>query len=173
MISIVKPTKPFEQLTTQLFTWKSGRRTEDRFNKSEIVATTERVLREESSFVDGPQLLSNDGLYATNCMSLSTAAAEMKATASCNTKCTTPAFHFLLSWDANEHPSNDEVISYINRCLKQLAMDEHQYIYGVFRPGGRIYARVIVNRVHPVTFKAASIYNSVFTLRDACSQDNA
>jgi len=90
----------------------------------------------------------------TSCLSLRTAAAEMRAVAKCNARVRDPVYHVILSWQQGEHPSNTQAFDAGETALAALDMQEHQYVFAVHRDTENTHLHLMVNRVHPVTGRA-------------------
>lgn len=114
------------------------------------------------------RVLSGEVLCETNCFSLDTAASEMNLTASQNRHCKDAVYHFILSWQDDEDPSPDAVFSSVRYCLKQLGMEEHQYVAAIHRDTDNLHCHVSANRVHPNTFTAQNMWNDADTLQKCC-----
>jgi hypothetical protein len=59
-----------------------------------------------------------------------------------------PAYHFVLSW-AEEHAQHALVWETVEKSLKALKLDEHQWIAAIHGDTAHTHAHVLVNRVHP------------------------
>ncbi|MDI9265940.1 relaxase/mobilization nuclease domain-containing protein [Serratia sp. PF2-63] len=114
------------------------------------------------------RVLSGEVLCETNCFSLDTAASEMNLTASENRHCKDAVYHFILSWQDDEDPSPDAVFRSVRYSLKQLGMEEHQYVAAIHRDTDNIHCHVSANRVHPTTFRAQNMWNDADELQKCC-----
>ncbi|WP_210454663.1 TraI/MobA(P) family conjugative relaxase [Pantoea ananatis] len=114
------------------------------------------------------RVLSGEVLCETNCFSLDTAASEMNLTAAQNRHCKDAVYHFILSWQDDEDPSPDALFSSVRYCLKQLGMEEHQYVAAIHRDTDNVHCHVSANRVHPNTFTAQNMWNDADTLQKCC-----
>ena len=114
------------------------------------------------------RVLSGEVLCETNCFSLDTAASEMNLTASQNRHCKDAVYHFILSWQGEEDPSPDAVFRSVRYSLKQLGMEEHQYVAAIHRDTDNIHCHVSANRVHPSTFRAQNMWNDADELQKCC-----
>lgn len=114
------------------------------------------------------RVLSGEVLCETNCFSLDTAASEMNLTASQNRHCKDAVYHFILSWQGEEDPSPDAVFRSVRYSLKQLGMEEHQYVAAIHRDTDNIHCHVSANRVHPTTFRAQNMWNDADELQKCC-----
>ncbi|KJV44436.1 mobilization protein [Pantoea sp. BL1] len=114
------------------------------------------------------RVLSGEVLCETNCFSLDTAASEMNLTASQNRHCKDAVYHFILSWQGDEDPSPEAVFNSVRYSLKQLGMEEHQYVAAIHRDTDNIHCHVSANRVHPSTFRAQNMWNDADELQKCC-----
>ena len=114
------------------------------------------------------RVLSGEVLCETNCWSLESAASEMNLTASQNLRCKDAVYHFILSWQGDEDPSPDAIFRSVRYSLKQLGMEEHQYVAAIHRDTNNIHCHVSANRVHPTTFRAQNMWNDADELQKCC-----
>lgn len=114
------------------------------------------------------RVLSGEVLCETNCFSLDTAASEMNLTASQNRHCKDAVYHFILSWQGEEDPSPDAIFRSVRYSLKQLGMEDHQYVAAIHRDTDNVHCHVSANRVHPLTFSAQNMWNDADTLQKCC-----
>ena len=112
--------------------------------------------------------LSGEVLCETNCFSLDTAASEMNLTAAQNRHCKDAMYHFILSWQSDEDPSPDAVFRSVRYSLKQLGMEDHQYVAAIHRDTDNVHCHVSANRVHPATFRAQNMWNDADELQKCC-----
>lgn len=103
-------------------------------------------------------------------MSLRTAAEEMWAVASQNSRVDDPILHYMLSWPEHERPPVKDVLDAARRTLAALGLSEHQYIIAIHVNTDNLHAHVEVNRVHPVTFKSHHIEWAHKTLHRAARE---
>lgn len=122
-----------------------------------------------AEFPDGrSQVKSGDVVCETNCFSLQTAAAEMNAVAMQSRRCEDPVYHFILSWPTVDNPSDEAALSSARECIRQLGMDNHQYVSAIHRDTNHVHCHVAVNRVNPVSYRAAKLWNDFDTLHKTC-----
>lgn len=114
------------------------------------------------------RVLSGEVLCETNCFTLETAAAEMNMTAAQNRKCKDAVYHFILSWQSEEKPSPDAIFKSVRHSLKQLGMEDHQYVAAIHLDTDNVHCHVSANRVHPATFRAQNMWNDADTLQKCC-----
>ena len=125
------------------------------------------VVTEE--FPDGRQRVISGGVSCeTNCFSWETAAAEMNMVAAQNRKCIDPVYHFILSWRENELPTDAQIFECAAHCIRQVGMEGHQYVTAIHQDTDNTHCHVAVNRVNPVTYKAANLWNDADTLQKSC-----
>lgn len=102
-----------------------------------------------------------------NCLSVETAAREMEATGNVNIACKDPVFHYVLSWQENETPSDAQVFDSVRFTLQSMGLQEHQFVAAIHRDTDNLHVHVAVNRVHPITFRANHLSYSIDTLHKA------
>ncbi|WP_122744888.1 TraI/MobA(P) family conjugative relaxase [Pseudomonas viridiflava] len=118
---------------------------------------------------DGRQRLISGGISCeTNCFSWETAAAEMNMVASQNARCADPVYHFILSWRENELPTDAQIFECATHCIRQVGMEGHQYVTAIHQDTDNTHCHVAVNRVNPLTHKAANLWNDADTLQKSC-----
>lgn len=133
--------------------------------RDEIDQDTGEIQREITGFEMGDAeqehirelSLKQDGGRAsieTNCLSLRTAGAEMKAVADMNGRVKDPVYHAVLSWRAGEQPSNEQMFEAGREAMKAISMEGHQYVFAAHRDTDNHHLHMMVNRVHPETEKA-------------------
>jgi hypothetical protein len=129
----------------------------------------DRAVVITESFPDGRQRLVSGGISCeTNCFSWETAAAEMNMVAAQNTKCVDPVYHFILSWRENELPTDAQIFECAEHCIRQVGMEGHQYVTAIHQDTDNTHCHVAVNRVNPVTYKAANLWNDADALQKSC-----
>lgn len=103
-----------------------------------------------------------------NTFGLETAAQEMNSVALQNHRCKEPVLHYVLSWPAHEKPDDDQVFGSVKFTLEALGMADHQYVAAIHRDTDNLHVHVAANRIHPQTYKAATLSLSKDTLHQAC-----
>lgn len=104
----------------------------------------------------------------TNCFSVETAAAEMDMTAAGNVRCEDPVYHFILTWQTGERPEREAVFRSVRHCLDSLGMGQHQYVAAIHDDTDNLHCHVSVNRIHPETLRAQSVWKDADTLQRCC-----
>ena len=112
----------------------------------------------------GKSLLRGDVVMSYNLVGIDTAAAEMKGVESLNPRCNDAVFHYELAWPPGERPSRAEWIDSALYTLNQLGFNEHQYVLVAHEDKKHFHIHVMVNRVHPETYKAHTPYRDWITL---------
>ena len=78
---------------------------------------------------------------------------EMRATASQALKVQKPLYHYIIAWRPDEAPSDEVMTAVANRTCRELGLDEHQAVYVAHNDTDHRHIHIVVNRVHPSTFK--------------------
>lgn len=68
-----------------------------------------------------------------------------------------PIEHFVISWKSNERPTPEQATEAAAILIKQCGLVGHQYIIGLHDDTDNMHLHVVVNRVHPETFKVVKI----------------
>lgn len=104
----------------------------------------------------------------TDCFSWETAAAEMNMVASQNIRCIDPVYHFILSWRENDLPTDAQIFESAQHCIRVLGMEGHQYVTAIHQDTDNTHCHIAINRVSPVDYKAANMWNDADKLQKAC-----
>lgn len=124
-----------------------------------------------ATFPDGRQQVRCDQVICeTNCFSLATASTEMDMVTIENTRCNDPVYHAILSWPESERPTADQIFDSARHCLKRLGMEGHQYVFAIHDDTDNLHCHLTVNRINPVSYKVAPLYNDRFTLDRCCRE---
>lgn len=89
-----------------------------------------------------------------NCLSLATAAAEMRAVSAQNARVKDPVYHVILSWPSNESPTDDQAFASGLHAMEAVGMKDHQYVFAIHQDTDNVHLHMTVNRVHPDSFNA-------------------
>lgn len=89
-----------------------------------------------------------------NLYSPTSAAIEMEALATENTRCKDPAFHFILSWRTLENPTAHQVDEAVKIALKELDLENCQALWALQADTENLHVHVAVNRIDPETGRA-------------------
>ncbi|EIF28987.1 relaxase/mobilization nuclease [Burkholderia sp. Ch1-1] len=92
----------------------------------------------------------------TNCLSLDTASAEMRAVADRSARVRDPVFHFVISWRDGDQPDSDQAFGAGRAALNALGMspDDYQHVFALHRDTDNVHLHVVVNRVNLETGRA-------------------
>jgi hypothetical protein len=111
-------------------------------------------LTTERDATTGDTRLRGDVVLSGNLVGIDTAAAEMKALEFPNPRCHDAVFHYELAWPPGERPSRAEWIDCALHTLKQLGFDKHLYVIVAHDDKKHFHIHMMVNRIHPVTYRA-------------------
>ena len=75
---------------------------------------------------------------------------EMIALAEDAVRSRDPVTHYVLSWPTGERPTPDQVEAAVTILLDEMAIPDHQAIYGLHADTAHHHLHVLVNRAHPV-----------------------
>lgn len=89
-----------------------------------------------------------------NCLSLETAAAEMRAVAAQNARVKDPVYHVILSWPTGESPTDEQAFASGLHAMASVGMKDHQYVFAIHHDTDNVHLHMTVNRVHPESFNA-------------------
>ena len=106
----------------------------------------------------------------TNCLSAKTAWAEMWGVAGQSKRVKDPVYHAVVSWRDGERPSAQQCFEAAQAAMKAVGMEGHQYVAAVHRDTGNVHVHLMVNRVHPETYKAVYPHRDYFAL-DKCMRE--
>ena len=67
------------------------------------------------------------------------------------------AFHFILSWHQDDHPTASHMIETARSALAALGLGEHQAVLAGHNDTDKPHVHVAVNIIHPETGKAAKL----------------
>ncbi len=79
---------------------------------------------------------------------------EMEGLSYENVRCKNPVLHFILSWRAEESPTNEQVDEAVEIALKELGLQGCQALWALQSDTDNLHVHVAVNRVSPEHFKA-------------------
>lgn len=99
-----------------------------------------------------------------NGLSFETIADEMQSVADMNVRVKDPVYHVIISWQADEKPTDDQMFDSALHAMKSLGMEGHQYLAAIHRDTNNPHLHLTVNRVHPDTFEAVYPHRDFFKL---------
>ena len=77
-----------------------------------------------------------------------------------------PVFTFSVAWHPDQNPNNEHMLETAQAAVKHLGLEEHEVLYVAHRDEPQKHVHAIINRVHPVTGKAAVLSKSKEKLQD-------
>ena len=105
------------------------------------------------------------GIVITNgVVSIETADIEMQAVADQNKLCGDPLYHFQISWRPGERPSQKQWHDAAERVLRELEFQDHQYVIVAHEDRAHFHIHIMVNRIHPETYRAHSPYFDILCI---------
>lgn len=99
-----------------------------------------------------------------NCLSYDTAADEMQAVADMNARVKDPVYHLIMSWQADENPSDEQMFDSALHVMKAMGMEGHQYLAAIHRDTNNNHIHIAVNRVHHETLAAVYPHRDFYKL---------
>ena len=95
-----------------------------------------------------------DFIAAKNILDKETAIVEMDAVVAQNLRTKNPFMHFVLSWKEHEKPTKSQAIDAGWHAIQSLGFKEHQVIIAGHKDTQNYHIHIVINRIHPQTFKA-------------------
>ncbi len=120
--------------------------------------TTERDADTEEPLVRGDVVLSD------NLAGLDTVSVQMEGIAFLNPRCKDALCHYELSWPPGECPTRPQWMDCSLHTLKALGYRDHQFMVVAHDDKKHFHIHIMVNKVHPETFKAHTPYRNWLTL---------
>ncbi len=77
-----------------------------------------------------------------------------------------PVFTFSVAWHPDQNPDKQHMLETAQAAIKHLGLEEHEVLFVAHRDEPHKHVHAIVNRVHPVTGKAAVLSKSKEKLQD-------
>lgn len=98
---------------------------------------------------------------------------QMQITHGLNDGVRYPATHVVVSWPETERPSDDAMITAARLVMIDMGAANHQMVMAVHRDRLNPHVHVVLNRVHPVTGKALTLWQDYTRLELACRRVEA
>jgi hypothetical protein len=108
--------------------------------------------------------LRGDVLLSSNLLDFDTAAYVMQATAEKNRRCDDPVCHYELCWLPGEMPTKEQWTVCALYTLRKLGYQDHQYIVVAHDDRAHFHIHIMVNKVHPETYRALTPFRNWLTL---------
>jgi hypothetical protein len=123
-----------------------------------------KYLTEERDADTGEPLLRGDVVLSDNLAGLDTVSVQMEGIAFLNPRCKDALCHYELSWPPGERPTRPQWIDCALHTLKALGYRDHQFMIIAHDDKKHFHIHIMVNKVHPETFKAHTPYRNWLTL---------
>lgn len=139
----------------------------------EYMNRTESLAESQLISIDrqGDSRVSVDGVISQhNLLSFESAASEMNCVAQQNDRIKDPVYHFILSWQEDENPTDDQIFASAKHALRRMDMQNHQYMASIHRDTDNVHVHVVANRVNPLTFKAVSLHGDADKMQKTCRE---
>jgi hypothetical protein len=103
-------------------------------------------------------------VLSDNLAGLDTVAIQMEGIAFLNPRCKDALCHYELSWPPGERPTQPQWTESASHTLRELGYQDHQYMVVAHDDKKHFHIHIMVNKVHPETFKAHTPYRNWLTL---------
>jgi hypothetical protein len=103
-------------------------------------------------------------VLSDNVAGLDTVAIQMEGIAFLNPRCKDALCHYELAWPPGERPSRPQWMDCASYTLNALGYQDHQYMVVAHDDKKHFHIHIMVNKVHPETFKAHTPYRNWLTL---------
>jgi Relaxase/Mobilisation nuclease domain len=118
--------------------------------------TLTRYLTESRDPVTDELVERGEHMVSDNLLSYETTVAEMRAVAFENPRVSDPVYHYQLCWRPNERPSRGQWEEAARKTIRDLGFEEHQFLVVAHDDREHFHVHVLINRVHPETYRAHS-----------------
>ena len=108
--------------------------------------------------------LRGDVHLSNNLLDFDTAAYVMQATAEKNRRCDDPVCHYELCWPPGEMPTKEQWTVCALYTLRKLGYQDHQYMVVAHDDRAHFHIHIMVNKVHPETYRALTPFRNWITL---------
>ena len=123
-----------------------------------------KYLTTERDADTGEPLLRGDIVLSDNLAGLDTVVIQMEGIAFLNPRCKDALCHYELSWPPGERPTRPQWMDCASHTLKALGYWDHQFMVVAHDDKKHFHIHIMVNKVHPETFKAHTPYRNWLTL---------
>jgi hypothetical protein len=103
-------------------------------------------------------------VLSDNLAGLDTVAVQMEGIAFLNPRCKDALCHYELAWPPGERPTRPQWMDCALHTLNALGYRDHQYLVVAHDDKKHFHIHIMVNKVHPETFKAHTPYRNWLTL---------
>jgi len=126
-----------------------------------------KYLTTERDADTGELLSRGDVVLSDNVAGLDTVAIQMEGIAFLNPRCKDALCHYELAWPPGERPTRPQWMDCASYTLNALGYQDHQYMVVAHDDKKHFHIHIMVNKVHPETFKAHTPYRNWLTLDSA------
>ncbi|MGF7179110.1 relaxase/mobilization nuclease domain-containing protein [Tunturiibacter psychrotolerans] len=130
----------------------------DRRDKGTSFTKLKNYLVRERDPETGREIERGIVLISDNLLSVETADLEMLGTAGENETNKDAVYHFQIAWPPGETPTKDQWEYAAKTAIKELGFAEHQYLIAAHDDKHHFHVHVMVNKIHPETYRAHSPY---------------
>ncbi len=123
-----------------------------------------KYLTTERDADTGEPILRGDAVLSDNLAGMDTVAIQMEGIAFLNPRCKDALCHYELSWPPRERPTQPQWTDCALHTLRELGYQDHQYMVVAHDDKKHFHIHIMVNKVHPETFKAHTPYRNWLTL---------
>jgi hypothetical protein len=123
-----------------------------------------KYLTTERDAETGEPISRGDVVLSDNLTGLDTVAVQMEGIAFLNPRCKDALCHYELSWPPGERPTQPQWTESALHTLRELGYQDHQYMVVAHDDKKHFHIHIMVNKVHPETFKAHTPYRNWLTL---------
>ena len=123
-----------------------------------------KYLTEERDADTGELLLRGDVVLSENIAGMDTVAIQMEGIAFLNPRCKDALCHYELAWPPGERPTRQQWTDCALHTLRELGYLDHQYMVVAHDDKKHFHIHIMLNKVHPETFKAYTPYRNWLTL---------
>jgi len=127
--------------------------------KSSFVALTDYILNYAAA------VRHSEGVYSAE-----SAGIEMDRVARRNERVKDAAYHYVLSWQSGESPTDSQAFDAVTATLTALNLADHQWIGAIHRNTQHVHTHVAVNRVNPETYKSVYPKGDWLVLDQTCRE---
>ncbi len=123
-----------------------------------------KYLTTERDADTGEPILRGDAVLSDNIAGLDTVAIQMEGIAFLNPRCKDALCHYELAWPPGERPTQQQWTDCALHTLRELGYQDHQYMIVAHDDKKHFHIHIMLNKVHPETFKAHTPYRNWLTL---------
>jgi len=123
-----------------------------------------KYLTTERDAETGEPISRGDVVLSDNLAGLDTVAVQMEGIAFLNPRCKDALCHYELAWPPGERPTRTQWLECAAYTLKALGYRDHQFMIVAHDDRKHFHIHIMVNKVHPETFKAHTPYRNWLTL---------